>query len=181
MLKVPQSQLIARSGSTGTRIPSDKTVFTSTLDLFDANSPRYHGTHWGLRFEFNGASQLTHRCLLILDTRVQRLTPPRRLQERLGEVVIRRRSAEAKGNLHEKLIVAYAPLENADPDLLSLFWVTRLEWNLALPRRSNTIIMTDANGRTGLDYAQAASHDKTSDWNVVVDSFSETTNTNGLW
>ena len=27
--------------------------------------------------------------------------------------------------------------------------------------------MTDANGRTGLDSAQAANHDKNADWNVV--------------
>ena len=64
------------------------------------------------------------------------------------------------------LVVAYAPLENADWDLLSLFWRTLLEWNLAPLRRAKTIIMTDANGRTGLDFAQAANHDKNTDWNV---------------
>ena len=67
-------------------------------------------------------------------------------------------------DFHDKLIVAYTPLENADSDLLSLFWLALLEWNLAPRRRANTIIMTDASGRTGLDYAQAANHDRNSDW-----------------
>ena len=82
-------------------------------------------------------------------------------------------------DFHEKLIVAYAPLENADPELLSLFWLAPMEWNLAPPRRANTIIMTDANGRTGLDYAQAANHDKDADWNVVGGNFSEDTTAKG--
>ena len=123
---------------------------------------------------------------LILDTRVypvdrivHRLTPPRKLQGRLGRVAVRRRSTDVQEDFHEKLIVAYAPLENADPELLSLFWLTLMEWNLAPPRRANTIIMTDANGRTGLDYAQAANHDKDADWNVVGSSFSEDTTANG--
>ena len=53
--------------------------------------------------------------------------------------------------------------------------VTFFEWNLAPPHRANTIIMTDANGRTVLDYAQAANHDKNTDWNVVGDGYSEIT------
>ena len=93
-------------------------------------------------------------------------SPPRRLQGRLVGGVIRRRSSNAQEDFKEKLIVAYAPLENADSDHLSLFWPTLLEWNLAPPRRSNTIIITDANGRTGLDDAQAANHDKNTDWNA---------------
>ena len=68
--------------------------------------------------------------------------------------------------------MAYEPLEKADPELLSLFWLTPKEWDLVPPRRTNTIIMTDANGRTRLDYAQAATHDKDADWNVVGSSFS---------
>ena len=39
--------------------------------------------------------------------------------------------------------------------------------------------MTEGNGRTGLDYAQAANHDKNSYWNVVGSSFSEDTTANG--
>ena len=77
-----------------------------------------------------------------------------------------------------KLIVAYALPENADLKLLSLLWLTLMEWNLAPPRRANTIIMTEANGRTGLDNAQAANHDKEAGWNVVG-SFSEDTPANG--
>ena len=75
--------------------------------------------------------------------------------------------------------MAHAPLENADPELLPLFWLTLLEWNSAPPRRANTIIMTDADGRTGLDYAQAAYHCKNADWNVVGRSSSEDTTANG--
>ena len=89
-----------------------------------------------------------------------------------------RRSALAQEDFHEKLIVAYAPLENADSDLLSLFWLTLLEWNKAPLRRAKTIIMTDAIGRTGLDHGQAGTHDKNTDWSVVGDSFSETTTGN---
>ena len=54
-----------------------------------------------------------------------------------------------------------------------------LEWNLAPPRRANTIIMTDANGRTGLDYAQAANDDKNTDWKVVGDCSLEITTASG--
>ena len=104
---------------------------------------------------------------------------PRRLQGRLGGVVIRPRSTNAQEDFHEVLIVAFAPLENADSDLLSLLWLTLSEWNLAPPRRSNTIIMTDANGRTGFDHAQAANHDRNTDWHVVGGSFSENTTANG--
>ena len=39
--------------------------------------------------------------------------------------------------------------------------------------------MTDANGSTGLDCAQAANHDNDADWNVVGSSFSEDTTANG--
>ena len=127
-----------------------------------------------------------HRVSLSLDTRVHpvdpivhRLTPPRRLQGRLGGVVIRRRSADAQEYFHEKLIVAYALVENADSNLLSLFWLAFLEWNLVPPRRANTIIMTDASGRTGLDNAHAATHDKNTDWSAVGGSDSETTTANG--
>ena len=63
-------------------------------------------------------------------------------------------------------MVACAPLENADSDLLTLFG-------------PNTIITTDANGRTSLDYAQAANHDKNTDWNAVGSSYSENTTANG--
>ena len=51
-------------------------------------------------------------------------TPLRRLQGRPGGVVIRRRSVDAQEDFHEKLIVACTPLEIADSDLLSLFWLT---------------------------------------------------------
>ena len=52
--------------------------------------------------------------------------------------------------------MANAPLDDADSDLLSLFWPTLLDWNLAPLRRANTIIVTDANGRqrTGSDSRQ---------------------------
>ena len=41
------------------------------------------------------------------------------------------------------------------------------------------IIMTNANGRIGLEYAQAATHDMETDWNVVGSSCTETTTANG--
>ena len=106
-------------------------------------------------------------------TGVYRLTPLRKLHGRLGMVVVRRRSADAQEDFHEKLIATYAALENADLDL-SLFWLTTMEWNLAPPRRAK-IIVTDANERTGLDYAQAANHDKDADWNAVGSSVEDTT------
>ena len=107
------------------------------------------------------------------------VTPPRELHGRLGGIVIRRRSADSQEDFHEKLIVANAPLENADTELLSLFWLTFLEWNMAPPRRANTIIMTDANGRTGLDHAQAANNDRNADWKVVGDCCLKITTASG--
>ena len=168
MLKYPNCNSLHAAGQQGKRIPGNRTEFTLTLDLFDANSPRYHVVHWG--YGSNSMEQV-HKCTGVylifdksvypVDKIVQWLTPPRKLQERLGGVVIRRRSADAQEDFQEKLTVAYALLENADPELLSLFWLTLLELNLTPPRRANTSIMTDAkNGRTGVDYAQAANHDK---------------------
>ena len=94
-----------------------------------------------------------------VDKIVQRLMPSRKLQ-RLGGLVILRRSADSHEDFHEKLMESYAPLENADPELLSLFGLTLLEWNMAPPRRANTIIAMDEYGRTGLEYAQSANHTK---------------------
>ena len=88
---------------------------------------------------------------------VHRLTPPRKVQGRLGA----ERPTHVQEDFHEKLIGAYAPFENADPELLSLFFLAPVEWNLAPPRRVLTIII----GRTG--HAQAANHDKDAEWNVV--------------
>ena len=85
-----------------------------------------------------GVSSIFGTRVFPVDKIVPRLTPPRKHQVRLGGIVIRRRSADSQEDFHQKLAVAYAPLENADRELLSLFWLTFLEWNLAPLRRANT-------------------------------------------
>ena len=50
---------------------------------------------------------------------------------------------------------------------------------MAQLRRADTIITTDANGRAGLHYAQAANHDKNTDLIAVGSSYSKTTTGNG--
>ena len=91
------------AGLQGTRPSGDRAKFTSPLDFFDASSPRYHVLHWGY-----GSKSLEQvdKCTTVsltwdarvypVDRIVQWLTPPCRLQERLGGVVIRRRSADAQ-------------------------------------------------------------------------------------
>ena len=117
------------------------------------------------------SSEQVNNCTvvpLILDMRVypvdrivHRLTPSCRLQGRLGGAVTRRRSADAQEDFHEQLIVGLRPLENADSEFAS------------------PIVMTDASWRIGLDNAQAATHDRSTDWSVVGDSYSKTTTANG--
>ena len=110
-----------------------------------------------------------------VDRIVRRVTPPRRAS---GDGWAGSSCVEDRPTRHEKLIVVYAYLENADSDLLSLIWLTLLEWNWAPCRHTETIIMTDAARRTGLDCAQAAPSGTNTDWSVVGDSYSETTTAN---
>ena len=124
VLKYFNRHSLHAAGLQGTRISGNRTEFASTLDLFDANSHRYPVLQWGYGSKF---LEQVNKCTGDLDTRdypvdriVHRLTPPQRLQGRLGGVVIRRRSTNAQEDFHYKLIVAYAPLENSDSELLSL-------------------------------------------------------------
>ena len=54
----------------------------------------------------------------------RRFDPPAKLQGRLGRVLVHCRSLTKNMELHEKIIVAYSSLENAEPTLLDLFWNT---------------------------------------------------------
>ena len=110
MLKYLNHHSVHAAGLQGTRIPGDRAEFTSTLDLFDANSLRYHVMHCG---DGSESMEQVNKCTgvsLMLDTRVcpvdrivHRLTPPRKLQGRLGGVVVRRRSTEVQNDFHEKV------------------------------------------------------------------------------
>ena len=53
-------------------------------------------------------------------------------------VLVRCRGLPGNKELHEKVIVAYSPLEDDEPTLLDLFWNTLHEWVVAPPRRSWT-------------------------------------------
>ena len=81
--------------------------------------------------------------------------------------------------LHEKVIVAYSPLEDAEPTLLDLFWNTLHEWVVAPPRRANVVLLLDANGRVGQDYRCTESHETANDWVLVSPDGSEVTSPNG--
>ena len=49
----------------------------------------------------------------------RRFDPPAKLQGRLGGVLVRCRGLPGDQELHEKIIVAYSPLEEAEPTLLA--------------------------------------------------------------
>ena len=79
--------------------------------------------------------------------------------------------------LHEKIIVAYSPLEDAEPRLLDPFRNTLHERVVAPPRRANVVLLLDANGRLGQECRCTESHETT---NVSVGSDgSEVTSPNG--
>ena len=56
----------------------------------------------------------------------RRFDPPAKLQGRLGGVLVRCRGLPGNQELHEKIIVACSPLEEAEPTLLDLFWTNGL-------------------------------------------------------
>ena len=94
----------------------------------------------------------------------RRFDPPAKLQGRLGGVLVRCRGLPGNQELHEKIIVACSPLEEAEPTLLDLFWNTLHEWVVAPPRRANVVLLLDANGRVGQDYRCTESHETANDW-----------------
>ena len=94
-------------------------------------------------------------------------------------MLVRCRGLPGNQELHEKIIVAYSPLEGAEPTLLDLFWNTSHEWVVAPPRRANVVLLLDANGRVGQDYRCSESHETANDWVSVGPDGSEVTSPNG--
>ena len=98
----------------------------------------------------------------------RRFNPPVKLQGSLGGVLVHCRGLPGNQELHEKIIVAHSPLEEAEPTLLDLFWNTLHEWVVAPPRRANVVLLQDANGRVGQDYRCTESHEMANDWVSVA-------------
>ena len=109
----------------------------------------------------------------------RRFDPPVKLQGRLGGVLVRCRGLPGNQELHEKIIVAYSPLEDAKPTLLDLFWNTLHERVVAPPRRANVVLLLDANGRLGQDYRCTESHETNERLVSVGPDGSEVTSPNG--
>ena len=154
------------AGLQGTRLGGGRKEYRIRVSPLDTKSAQFVVLQWGygatsrLKVADGGTNMSTGVSLVLradfcpTSCIRRRFDPPVKLQGRLGGVLIRCRSLLGNQELHEKIIVAYSPLEDAEPTL----------WVVAPPRRANVVLLLDANDRVGQDYRCTESHETTNDW-----------------
>ena len=179
------------AGLQGTRLGGGEEGCRIRASPLDAESARFVVFQWGYgatsrHWVADGGTNMGIGVSFVLRADLypnscirRRFDPPAKLQGRLGGVLVRCRGLPGKQELHEKIIVAHSPLEEAEPTLLDLFWGTLREWVVAPSRRAGVVLLLDANGRVGRGYRCAESHGRANDWVLVGPDGSEVTSPNG--
>ena len=151
------------AGLQGTRLGGGSKEYRIRASPLDTKSAQFVVFQWGYgatsRLKVvDGGTNMSTGVSLVLRADLyptscirRHFDPPAKLQGRLGGVLVRCRGLPGNQELHEKIIVAHSPLEDAEPTLLDFFWNTLHEWVVAPPRRANVVLLLDANGRVGQD------------------------------